>query len=216
MAIAALMAIVVTSYRQTVRAYPQGGGAFLVANDNLGLRPAMVAAASLLTDYVLTVAVSISAGVAAITSAAPATRALPGAAGPGLPRCCSPWPTCGVSARPGALFAGPTYAFVVIVGVTLGTGFVRCLGGLLPPGGLGRGGTGPGDGRVSILLILRAFASGASALTGVEAIADGVQAFRPPKSHNAATDPGDHGGHRGHHVPGHQHPGPPLRRAGHP
>ena len=72
-AIAALMVIVITSYRQTVRAYPQGGGAFLVTHDNLGLRPAMVAAASLLTDYVLTVAVSISAGVAAITSAAPAT-----------------------------------------------------------------------------------------------------------------------------------------------
>ena len=92
-AIAALMVIVITSYRQTVRAYPQGGGAFLVAHDNLGLRPAMVAAASLLTDYVLTVAVSVSAGVAAITSAAPATipyrvpdRArLPGAAHRGQP-----------------------------------------------------------------------------------------------------------------------------------
>ena len=72
LAIAALMAIVVVSYRQTVRAYPDGGGAFIVANDNLGIYPAMVAAASLLTDYVLTVAVSISAGMAAISSAVPA------------------------------------------------------------------------------------------------------------------------------------------------
>jgi amino acid transporter len=183
-AIAALMVVVITSYRQTVRAYPQGGGAFLVAHDNLGLKPAMVAAASLLTDYVLTVAVSISAGVAAITSAAPAAIPYRVLIALGFLVLLTVANLRGAR-ESGALFAGPTYAFVVMVGITLAVGLIRSAAGdnlasvsstapLEPLAGL------------SILLILRAFASGASALTGVEAIADGVQAFRKPKSHNAS------------------------------
>ncbi|MBP1632565.1 MAG: amino acid permease-associated region, partial [Acidobacteria bacterium] len=185
-AIAALMAIVITSYRQTVRAYPQGGGAFLVARDNLGLRPAMVAAAALLTDYILTVAVSVSAGVAAITSAAPSVLSYRVLLALGFLVLLTVANLRGAR-ESGVLFAGPTYAFIVIVGITLGTGMVRCLADSCPQAVSAGSELAPEVGAVSLLLILRAFASGASALTGVEAIADGVQAFRPPKSHNAAT-----------------------------
>jgi amino acid transporter len=185
LSIAALMAIVVVSYRQTVRAYPDGGGAFIVANDNLGLRPAMVAAASLLTDYVLTVAVSISAGMAAVTSALPALvpYRVPLALGSILLLTLAN--LRGVR-EASTLFAAPSYAFIVIVLVTLGTGFARCLGGTCPQA-VSAGAELPSVvAGVSVFLVLRAFASGASALTGTEAIANGVQAFRPPKARNAA------------------------------
>jgi amino acid transporter len=185
-AIAALMVIVITSYRQTVRAYPQGGGAFLVAHDNLGLKPAMVAAASLLTDYVLTVAVSISAGVAAITSAAPATLPYRVPIALGFLVLLSVANLRGAR-ESGALFAGPTYAFIVMVGITLVAGLSRCAVDACPQAISSGAELAPEVAGLSMLLILRAFASGASALTGVEAIADGVQAFRPPKSHNAAA-----------------------------
>ena len=145
--IAALMVMVVTSYRQTVRAYPDGGGAFIVAHDNLGMKPATVAAASLLTDYVLTVAVSISAGVAAITSAAPSLVGYKGADGPWASSSSSRWPTCHRARESGSLFAAPTYAFVVIVAVTLGTGFVRCLSGACPKAASAGAELAPGDGR---------------------------------------------------------------------
>ncbi|HSQ37314.1 MAG TPA: APC family permease [Acidimicrobiia bacterium] len=183
--IAALMAIVVVSYRQTVRAYPDGGGAFIVANDNLGLRPAMVAAASLLTDYVLTVAVSISAGMAAITSALPALvpYRVPLALGSVLLLTLANLRGVREASR---IFAAPTYVFVVIVFVMLGIGFVRCLGGTCPQSVSAGAELTPVVAGVSMFLVLRAFASGASALTGTEAIANGVQAFRPPKPHNAA------------------------------
>jgi len=184
-AIALLMIVVVTSYRQTVRAYPQGGGSFLVSHDNLGLRPAMVAAAALLTDYVLTVAVSVSAGVAAITSAAPSLLPHRVLLALGFLVLLTVANLRGAR-EAGVLFAGPTYAFVVIVMVTLATGFARCLGGSCPQAVSAGAELAPEVAAVSLLIILRAFASGASALTGTEAIADGVQAFRPPKSHNAA------------------------------
>ncbi|MFH1330920.1 MAG: APC family permease [Actinomycetota bacterium] len=186
LAIATLMAVVVTSYRQTVRAYPQGGGAFLVANDNLGRHPAMVAAASLLTDYVLTVAVSVSAGVAAVTSAAPSTIPYRVPIALGFLVLLTVANLRGARAA-GLVFAAPTYAFVVIVLVTLAAGFARCLAGSCPQAVSAGADIAPEMAGVSLLLILRAFASGASALTGTEAIADGVQAFRPPKSRNAAT-----------------------------
>lgn len=191
-AIAALMAVVVTSYRQTVRAYPEGGGAFLVTHDNLGLRPAMVAAAALLTDYVLTVAVSVSAGVAAITSAAPSVL------GYRVPLALAFLLLLTVAnlrgaREAGSLFAAPTYAFVAIVLVTLGAGFIRCLAGSCPQAATAGAPLAPEVGGVTLLLILRAFASGASALTGTEAIADGVQAFRPPKARNAAATLGSMG-----------------------
>jgi amino acid transporter len=184
-AIAVLMAIVITSYRQTVRAYPQGGGAFLVANDNLGLRPAMVAAASLLTDYSLTVAVSVSAGVAAITSAAPAMIPYRVPMALGFLVLLTVANLRGAR-ESGALFAGPTYLFIAMVGLTLGTGVIRCAAGSCPEAVSSGAALAPEVVGVSLFLILRAFASGASALTGVEAIADGVQAFRPPKARNAS------------------------------
>jgi amino acid transporter len=183
--IATLMAIVVVSYRQTVRAYPDGGGAFIVANDNLGLYPAMVAAASLLTDYVLTVAVSVSAGMAAITSAAPALVPYRVHLALGFLLLLTVANLRGVR-EASTLFAAPTYAFIVIVLVTLAVGFARCLGGACPKA-VSAGAELPSlVGGVSVFLLLRAFASGASALTGTEAIANGVQAFRRPKPHNAA------------------------------
>ena len=185
-AIAVLMAVVVASYRQTVRAYPDGGGAFIVAHDNLGLRPAMVAAASLLVDYVLTVAVSISAGVAAITSAAPGTVPYRVPMALGFVVLLTVANLRGAR-ESGTVFAGPTYAFVAIVGATLLTGFTRCVTAACPAA-VSSGETLPPEvAGVSLLLVLRAFSSGASALTGTEAIANGVQAFREPKAHNAAA-----------------------------
>jgi amino acid transporter len=185
-AIALLMIVVVTSYRQTVRAYPQGGGSFLVTHDNLGLRPAMVAAAALLTDYVLTVAVSVSAGVAAITSAAPSALPYRVPLALGFLVLLTVANLRGAR-EAGTLFAGPTYAFVVIVLATLATGFARCFAGSCPQAVSAGAQLAPEVAGVSLIIVLRAFASGASALTGTEAIADGVQAFRPPKSRNAAT-----------------------------
>jgi amino acid transporter len=185
-AIAALMIIVVTSYRQTVRAYPDGGGAFIVAHDNLGMGPAKVAAASLLTDYVLTVAVSVSAGVAAITSAAPALLQHKVPIALGFVFLLTVANLRGTR-ESSALFAAPTYAFVVIVMGTLLLGFARCFSGSCPQAVSAGVGAGEATAGITVFLILRAFASGASALTGTEAIANGVQAFRPPKSHNAAT-----------------------------
>lgn len=184
-AIAALMAIVVTSAVPLVKAYPQGGGAFLVVHDNLGLRPAMVAAAALLTDYILTVAVSVSAGVAAITSALPSLLPYRVLLAIGFLVLLTLANLRGAK-ESGALFAGPTYAFIVIVMITLAVGMFRCLAGTCPQAVSAGSDLGTEIGAVSVLLILRAFASGASALTGVEAIADGVQAFRAPKARNAA------------------------------
>ncbi len=184
--IAALMGIVVISYRQTVRAYPDGGGAFIVANDNLGLSPAMVAAASLLTDYVLTVAVSISAGMAAITSAVPGLVPYRVPLALGFLFLLAVANLRGVR-EASTLFAAPTYVFILIVLVTLGVGFGRCLGGTCPRAVSAGAELSPLVGGVTVFLVLRAFASGASALTGTEAIANGVQAFRKPKAHNAAS-----------------------------
>ena len=185
LAVATLLLIVIVSYRQTIRAYPDGGGAFIVANDNLGIRVGAIAASSLLTDYVLTVAVSVAAGVAAITSAAP-----------GL----IPWRVeislvfvalltvanlRGVK-EASKIFALPTYLFVVTVLAMLGTGFVRCALGSCPTAVSSTVPIEAQVGSVGLFLILRAFASGSTALTGVEAIANGVQAFRTPKAQNAA------------------------------
>jgi amino acid transporter len=186
LAIAALLLIVIVSYRQTIKAYPDGGGAFIVSNDNLGLRTGAVAASALLIDYVLTVSVSVAAGVAAITSAAP-----------GL----IPWRVeiavafvavltlanlRGVK-EASTLFAAPTYLFVLTVGVMLVVGFARCLDGVCPTAISSGAPLEAEVGALGLFLILRAFASGSTALTGVEAVANGVQAFREPKSHNAAA-----------------------------
>jgi amino acid transporter len=183
-AVAALMAIVVASYRQTVRAYEQSGGAYIVAKENLGRIPSLVAAAALLVDYVLTVAVSTASGIFAITSAVTALEpyrvplALAAIAFIAFVN------LRGVK-EAGVFFALPTYAFIAGVYAVIGVGLGRCASGSCPHA------TVPhplvaGIGTVSILIVLKAFSSGASALTGVEAIANGVTAFRRPQSANAA------------------------------
>jgi amino acid transporter len=186
LAIAALAAIVVTSYRQTVRAYPSGGGAYLVAKDNLGTLPGLAAGASLLVDYTLTVAVSVAAGVAAITSAAPALhdeRVLLGVSFIGLI-------TLGNLRglrESGTIFAIPAYIFIASFGSMLVVGLVRVLldsdlQAAAPPNAVAAGTQG-----VGLLLVLRAFSSGSAALTGIEAVSNGVPNFKPPESKNAAT-----------------------------
>lgn len=182
--VAALLTIVVISYRQTVRAYPSGGGAYRVAHENLGMYPGLFAASALLIDYVLTVSVSITAGVEAITSAAPGLldrRVL-------LAFLFIAFVTVinlrGVK-ESGTLFAIPTYGFVLSIFALLVTGFVRCLGDC--PQAASANMPVEIEETIGFVLVLRAFAAGTTALTGVEAIADGVPAFRYPQSKNAAT-----------------------------
>ncbi|HWI64728.1 MAG TPA: APC family permease [Symbiobacteriaceae bacterium] len=184
-AIVVLLVIVSLSYRQTIFAYPSGGGSYIVSKENLGVYPGLVAGASLLVDYVLTVAVSISAGVAAITSAFPVL---------------APWRVslCLVLIalitlanlrglkESGSIFAAPTYLFVAIMAITVAWGLVRLL--------TGAESAHPAPHEVptaahplSLFLLLRAFASGCTALTGVEAISNGVPAFQKPESKNAAA-----------------------------
>ena len=183
-AIAVLLAIVVTSYRQTVRAYPRGGGSYIVSKENLGTVPGLVAAAAILTDYVLTVAVSITAGTIAITSAAPSLNEHRVLIAVALVALITVANLRGVR-EAGSVFAFPTYGFALMVYLTLATGFVRCLGGC--PTAASADLELHAEHALSLFIVLRAFASGATALTGVEAIADGVQAFRRPQAKNAAT-----------------------------
>jgi amino acid transporter len=183
-AIAILLAIVVLSYRQTVRVYETSGGAYVVARENLGTAPSLVAAAALLTDYVLTVAVSISAGIYAITSFVPSLTSHK----VGLSLACLVIIVLanlrGVR-ESGMLFALPTYAFVSVILVLVGAGLVKDMTGNLHqavvPNPLPAG-----AGAIGVFVILRAFSSGSTALTGVEAIANGVNAFRHPQGKNAA------------------------------
>jgi amino acid transporter len=184
--IVALLAIVVVSYVQVIHAYPDGGGAYVVAYDNLGQFPAMVAAAALLTDYVLTVAVSISSGVAQIISAYPQLfeyRVLLCVIFIALITVIN---LRGVR-ESGAAFAIPSYFFIVIMFTTIGTGLFRMLTGSLgtvinPPELEHFGEVISG---VTAFLLLHAFSSGTAALTGVEAISNGTTAFKEPRSRNA-------------------------------
>jgi amino acid transporter len=127
-AVALVLAIVVTSYRQTVRAYPHGGGSYIVARENLGTLPGLVAAAAILQDYVLTVAVSITAGTVAIISAAPGMAEHRVLIALGLVTVIALANLRGVR-EAGTLFAVPTYGFVICVFITLFAGLVRCVGG---------------------------------------------------------------------------------------
>jgi len=184
-AIAVLFGIVSVSYRQTVIAYPSGGGAYIVAHENLGTYPGLVAAAALLTDYVLTVAVSIAAGVAAIISAVPALAPHREA----LCLVCIALVTLANlrgARESGKLFAGPTYVFVGSVLLMLVMGALRLA---LHPQTATPAASASGSiaEPLALFLVLRAFASGCAALTGIEAISNGVPAFRPPESRNAAT-----------------------------
>ncbi|HZD87785.1 MAG TPA: APC family permease [Gaiellaceae bacterium] len=184
-AIAALLGTVILSYRQTVRAYETSGGAYVVARENLGTAPSLVAAAALLTDYVLTVAVSISAGIYAITSFVPS---LTGDKVELSLACLGVIVLANLRGvrESGLLFALPTYAFVTAIGALVVTGLVELAAGNLHqavvPNPLPAG-----AGAVGVFVLLRAFSSGSTALTGVEAIANGVNAFRHPQGRNAAT-----------------------------
>jgi len=182
-AIALLIAVVVSSYRQTILAYPHGGGAYIVTKDNLGTLPALVAAGALLIDYVLTVAVSVAAGVAAITSAFPILYDYRIALGVIFIAGIATVNLRGLR-ESGALFAVPTYLFVVSFAAMLAYGFVRWMFGWE---GVPAPAAEPAEmsQALTIFLVLRAFASGCAALTGVEAVSDGVPAFRHPEARNA-------------------------------
>jgi len=186
-AIASLMVIVVMSYRQTVRAYPGGGGSYMVSKENLGTIWGLVAAAALLLDYVLTVAVSIVAGTFALTSAAP--NLLPYKVELSIAFVVLITLANLRGAREsGILFAFPTYAFIVSIITMVAVGFARCLGGCpLTEAVPSAADVAKVAGPVALFTVLRAFSSGATALTGVEAIADGVPAFRRPQAKNAAN-----------------------------
>jgi amino acid transporter len=193
--IAVLLAIVATSYRQTIHAYPSGGGAYIVAKENLGTTPGLIAGASLLVDYVLTVSVSIAAGVAAITSAVQGTRyawldehkvilclifiafiAIANLRG---------------VRESGALFATPTYVFVFsfLFMIAFGLFHYFTYGGAaaVPSAEELKTAEGYKLQPLTLFLLLGAFSNGCAALTGIEAISNGIQAFKKPEAQNAAT-----------------------------
>ncbi|HJS27638.1 MAG TPA: APC family permease, partial [Actinomycetota bacterium] len=183
--ILAVLAILLFSYRQTIKAYPSAGGAYIVTKDNFGLLAAQLAGVALLVDYILTVAVSIAAGVAAMTSAFPAL----------FPYRVElsvlfiwfiAWANLRGVRESGRMFVVPTYFFVVMMFVLIGAGLVRAALGDLHPLPLS-GDVASTTGAVGIFLVLHAFASGGAAVTGVEAISNGVPAFKPPEWRNART-----------------------------
>jgi amino acid transporter len=181
-AIGLLAAIVATSYWQTIHAYPSGGGAYIVAKDNLGTLPGLVAGAALLVDYVLTVSVSTASGVAAITSAFPSLY-------PSRVAICVITVFLIMVANlrgireTGKIFAVPTYWFIACLALLVGGGFYHLMTHGAPPAP--DPGALPMQEPLTIFLILRAFSGGCAALTGTEAVANGVQYFKPPESRNA-------------------------------
>ncbi len=184
-AIVLLLAVVATSYYQTIRAYPNGAGGYIVASDNLGMVPGLVAAAALLVDYALDVAVSIATGVQSLTSALPTL---------------APWRVWLALAAlalltltnlrgirtTGVLFALPIYLYLAATLAMVANGVLRWARGTLPPYSPPAGISGPAE-ALGLLLLLRAFSSGAVALTGIEAVSNGVPYFRPPPVRNART-----------------------------
>ncbi|MBK9123268.1 MAG: APC family permease [Chloroflexi bacterium] len=185
--IASLLLIVSFSYFQTIHAYPNGGGAYIVAKDNLGTFPGLIAAAALLIDYILTVAVSVSAGVAALTSAFPEIAHLRVPLAIVIVAFMTLMNLRGVK-ESGTFFTIPTYAFVIGILMMLGWGLVRIVTGNIPAPHEGQiltdGIIGATEG-LTLFIVLRAFAAGCTALTGVEAISNGIPAFKPPESKNA-------------------------------
>lgn len=180
-----VLAVVVTSYQQTIRAYPSGGGSYIVASDNLGRGPGLIAAAALLIDYILTVSVSIAAGVAALTSIFPGLfefRVLIGVSFVVL--------LCVGNLRgireSGAIFTAPTYVYLAAIFGLLGFGLFRFATGTLPvyeaPAAWREA---QGTEALGLFLILRAFSSGSVALTGTEAVSNGVPAFKVPEARHA-------------------------------
>jgi len=186
LAIVLLLAIVTISYEQTIHAYPDGGGAYIVARDNLGEFPALIAAASLLTDYILTVSVSVASGVAQITSAFPVLYDYRVLLSVAFILFIMMINLRGVK-ESGTAFAIPTYFFVVLMFTAVGTGLFRLfinntLGTVVNPPEMEML---DGISAITPFLILHAFASGTTALTGVEAISNGITAFKEPRSKNA-------------------------------
>jgi len=182
-AIAALLAIVVVSYRQGIKAYASSGGSYVFAKENLGTLPGLVAGAALLTDYVLTVAVSVAAGIFAITSAAPTLASHRVV----LSLVCIAVLTLGNLRgvrEAGLLFAFPTYGFILSLYVALAVGIGKCAVGTCPQAHVPHP-LAVGTGTLGAFVLLKAFASGSAALTGVESISNGVTAFRHPQAKNA-------------------------------
>jgi len=182
-AIALLLIVVAISYQQTIHAYPNGGGSYIVARVNLGPTPGLVAAASLMIDYVLTVSVSVAAGVAAITSALPALFPYRVTLGVVCIAVIAFGNLRGVR-ESGRIFAVPTYLFIFTFGALVLTGLIRYALGEVQP--LTETVVHPAT-TLSGFLVLRAFASGCTAMTGMEAISNGVPAFKEPEAHNAAV-----------------------------
>jgi amino acid transporter len=182
--IVSLLIVLVVSYQQTVRAYPAGGGSYIVARENLGTLPGLVAAGALLIDYILTVAVSAAAGVAAVTSAVPFLLQHKVVLGLLFVAVIAVGNLRGVR-ESGRIFAIPTYTFIGSLGVLILTGLWR-LGSGLPPIEAPSALLPDTTATLTLFLLMRAFSSGCTALTGIEAISNGVQAFKPPESRHAA------------------------------
>ncbi|MEX0875537.1 MAG: APC family permease [Actinomycetota bacterium] len=181
--ITAVLLIVIFSYRQNIRAYPDGASDYIVVTDNLGKYPGLVAASALLIDYVLTVAVSITAGVSAIVSLAPNLYAYRVLIAVAVITVMTLLNLRGVR-EAGAIFAIPTYTYVLLVGSLVVVGLIRYSNGYRPSTSMAE--AVETQGTLTLFLILRAYAHGSTALTGIEAISDGVQAFRKPAARNAA------------------------------
>jgi amino acid transporter len=183
-AIVALLAIVVISYQQTIHAYPGGGGSYIVSRDNLGVLASQIAGASLLTDYILTVSVSVSAGIAQIISAYPDAAPYRTWMAVSVVLLIMLVNLRGVK-ESGVIFAIPTYVFILVIFITAGRGFLQYLTNSLDQvvsaPALETGATQV----VTLFLLLHAFSSGTTALTGVEAISNGITAFKEPRSKNA-------------------------------
>ena len=183
--IAGLMLVIAFSYRQTIMAYPNGGGAYRVAGENIGVLAGLVAAAALLLDYVLTVAVSIAAGVAAITSAFPEWHDRRVALSLGFLAVLTIGNLRGIR-ESGRIFAAPTYVFLGGMAALLAVGTFKALtGGIAAVPAEAATLIPTGAAPLTIFLVLRAFANGCTALTGIEAISNGVPAFKPPEAKNA-------------------------------
>ncbi|HLF70290.1 MAG TPA: APC family permease, partial [Actinomycetota bacterium] len=182
LAVALVLGVVIASYRQTVRAYPSGGGAYIVTKDGLGTFPGLIAAAAILIDYVLTVSVSVAAGLAAVGAAFPAIHNHRVGASLLIVLFITMLNLRGLK-ESGTIFAIPTYGFLLSMAVLIGVGVFRVLTNTVAP--IPPHAITPEVG-LSVLVILKAFSAGCTAMTGVEAISDGVPAFKRPESKNAS------------------------------
>ncbi|WP_127127150.1 APC family permease [Georgenia sp. SYP-B2076] len=192
-AVVAVMLTVVASYRQTVHAYPSGGGGYAVVRENLGSRAGLTVASALLVDYVLTVAVSVASGMQYLATAIPAAHGHEVALGVAVVAVLALLNLRGVR-ESGTAFAIPVYLFMGAIGLMIAVGAWQELTGTLRPAASAGLEIAPDPafsqgltGVAGAFLVLRAFSSGSAALTGIEAVSNGVPAFRRPKAHNAAT-----------------------------